>query len=66
MNNATTDIPHSEKRTYTVDEIATILEIGRTSSYNLIKENHFNTVRIGTSIRVSKNSFDNWLDSFNN
>ena len=50
------------KRTYTVDEIAQMLNIGRTTAYTLVKEGHFKTVRIGSAIRVSKQSFDEWLD----
>ena len=50
------------KRTYTVKEIQDILGISRPSAYNLIKENLFRTVRIGGHIRVSKASFDEWLD----
>ena len=51
-----------EKRTYKVEDIAAMLNIGRTSAYNLIKEGHFKTVRVGNAIRVSKKSFDKWLD----
>ena len=43
--------------------IAGILGIGRTSAYSLVKEGHFKIVRIGNAIRVSKKSFDEWLDS---
>ena len=53
---------HNEKRTYTVDEIQDILDIGRSSAYNLVKQNHFHSVRIGGTIRISKKSFDAWLD----
>ena len=52
-----------EKRVYTVEEIASILNIGRTSAYLLVKEDHFKIVRIGNVIRISKKSFDEWLDS---
>ena len=52
-----------ERRTYTVDDIAQILGIGRTSAYILVKERHFKIVRIGNAIRISKRSFDEWLDS---
>lgn len=52
-----------EKRIYTVDEIQDILGIGRTSAYNLIHKNLFHCVRIGGSIRISKKSFDAWLDN---
>ena len=51
-----------ERRTYTVDDIAQILGIGRTSAYILVKEGHFKIVRIGNAIRISKRSFDEWLD----
>ena len=50
------------KRTYTVGEIAEILDIGRTSAYKLIRSGLFQTVRIGSAIRISKASFDDWLD----
>lgn len=53
----------TEKRTYTVYEIAAILNIGRTSAYQLVKEEHFKIIRIGNTIRISKKSFDEWLDS---
>lgn len=53
----------SGRRTYKVEDIAEILNIGRTSAYNLVKEGHFKVVRIGNAIRVSKKSFDEWLDA---
>lgn len=59
MNSA---IRTSGKRTYTVGEIADILGIGRTSAYKLIRSGQFQTVRIGSAIRISKASFDDWLD----
>lgn len=52
-----------ESRTYTVEDIAAMLNISRTSAYQLVKEDHFKTVRIGTAIRISKKSFDEWLES---
>lgn len=51
-----------EKRTYTVDEIQDILSISKPSAYNLVKSGIFRYVRIGGSIRISKKSFDEWLD----
>ena len=54
-----------DKRTYTVEEVAHILGIGRTSAYILVKEGHFKIVRIGNAIRISKRSFNEWLDSLN-
>ena len=54
--------PQSQ-RTYTVEDVAAMLNIGRTSAYNLVKEGHFKTVRVGNAIRISKKSFDEWLDA---
>ena len=48
--------------TYTVSQIATILGIGRTAAYNLAKSGLFRTVRIGSAIRISRASFDRWLN----
>lgn len=52
-----------ERRTYRVEEIAEILDIGRSSAYELVKQGCFKTVRIGSAIRISKKSFDEWLES---
>ena len=57
--------PIQDKRVYTVDEIQDILGIGRTSAYSLVKQKLFRSVRIGGSSRISKKSFDEWLDSQN-
>ena len=57
--------PIQDKCVYTVDEIQDILEIGRTSAYSLVKQKLFRSVRVGGSIRISKKSFDEWLDSQN-
>ena len=51
-----------EKRIYTVNEIQEMLGIGRNSAYTLVNSGVFKTVRIGGSIRISKQSFDEWLD----
>lgn len=51
-----------EKRTYTVQEIMKILGIGKNSAYQLVQENRFKSFRIGSSIRISKESFDKWLN----
>lgn len=52
-----------KKRTYTVDEIQDILGISQPTAYALIKKNLFHSIRIGQNIRVSKASFDTWLDN---
>ena len=62
MNSSTQCKSAETKLTYPVDEIAKILNIGRTTAYALVKEGHFKIVRIGSAIRSSKQSFDEWLD----
>ena len=52
-----------KKRTYTVYEIQDILGISQPTAYALIKKNFFHSIRIGQNIRVSKASFDTWLDN---
>ena len=51
-----------DERTYTVDEIQDILGISRPTAYALVKRNLFRSIRIGGQIRISKKSFDEWLD----
>ena len=50
-------------RTYRVEEIAEILGIGRSSAYKLVQQGQFKVVRIGSSIRISRSSFDSWLEN---
>lgn len=52
----------SDKRTYSVAEAAQILGVSKKSVYNLCGKDVFKTVRIGSSLRISKRSFDEWLD----
>ena len=64
LNKGEAEIPLPyEKRIYTVDEIQDILGIGRNAAYNLVKSGVFHSVRIGGNIRISKKSFDEWLDN---
>lgn len=51
-----------EKRVYTVDEIQDILGISKTTAYALVKQQLFHSVQIGGHYRISKKSFDKWLD----
>lgn len=60
---ATSQADPSVAKTYRVEDIAKILDIGRSSAYNLVREGHFKTVRIGTAIRISRKSFDEWLEN---
>ena len=52
-----------ECRTYTVNEIARILGVSQARAYRLVQEGLFKSVRIGNAIRISKRSFDHWLES---
>ena len=51
-----------EKRCYTVKELQEILGISRPTVYELLKMEVFSWVKIGTTYRISKNSFDKWFD----
>ena len=52
-----------ECRTYTVNEVARILGVSQARAYRLVQEGLFKSVRIGNAIRISKRSFDHWLES---
>ena len=51
-----------EKRCYTVKELQEILGISRPTVYELLKRNEFRWIQVGTKYRISKKSFDEWLD----
>ena len=47
---------------YRVDEIAQLLAISNRAAYNLCNTTKdFKVIRLGTSIRVSKQSFNDWF-----
>ena len=46
----------------TFDNQVYTLKIGRNSSYNLLNENYFKIIKLGKIVRISKKSFDNWLN----
>lgn len=48
---------------YNVQDLMQILDIGRNSAYNLMKQNLFPIVRIGKNIRIPKEPFENWLNN---
>lgn len=62
VNNIATQA-NADKRTYSVQEIADILQISRSMAYVLCRKPLFKTVRVGKYVRISKPSFDAWLDS---
>lgn len=53
----------SNKRVYTVEEIQAILGISKNTAYALVKSGAFHSVKIGGQYRISKKSFDDWLDN---
>ena len=52
----------SEKRCYTVKDLQEILGVSRPSVYDLLKKNEFRLILVGGKYRISKKSFDAWLD----
>ena len=52
-----------DKKTYSVLEIADILQISKSKAYELCKQPEFKVVRLGRTIRISKASFDDWLNN---
>ena len=53
-----------EKRCYTVEELQLILEVSRPTVYNLIRQKQFRAFQVaGGKWRISKKSFDEWLDA---
>ena len=50
-----------EKKTYRVEDIQIILDIGRGTAYKLLEQNEFRWFKIGGTYRISKDSFDEWL-----
>ena len=50
-----------QSRTYTVNDIAAILGIGRASAYKLANSGLFKTIRLGNMLRISRKSFEDWL-----
>ena len=51
-----------EKRCYTVKDLQEILEISRPTVYELLKRHEFRLIHVGKNYRISKKSFDEWLD----
>ncbi len=54
---------NKDKKTYSVLEIAEILQISKSKAYELCRQPDFKVVRLGRTIRISKASFDNWLNN---
>lgn len=52
----------AESRCYTVEDLQIMLGISRASVYALLKRGEFRSFQIGGRYRISKKSFDEWLD----
>ena len=52
------------RRCYTVEDLQAILGVSRPTVYALLKRNEFRWFQIGGGkYRISKKSFDEWLDN---
>lgn len=51
-----------DKRCYSVAELQEILGVSRQCIYELLKKKEFSWVMVGGKYRISKKSFDEWLD----
>lgn len=51
-----------DRRCYTVEDLQIILGVSRGTVYKLLAQQEFRWIKIGSVIRISKNSFDEWLD----
>ena len=56
-------IPVTEKRCYTVEDLQIILGISRGTVYKLLEQKEFRWIKIGSVYRISKKSFNEWLDN---
>lgn len=52
----------TEKRTYSVQEVSKILQISRSKAYQLCDGKEFRVLKLGRLVRISKISFDEWLE----
>ena len=50
------------KKVYTVQEIQDILDISKNMAYQIAADAPFKVMKIGGAIRISKASFDAWLE----
>lgn len=52
----------NERRCYNVSDLQEMLGISKPAVYELIKRKEFRWVMIGGRYKISKRSFDEWLD----
>ena len=64
LSGTAAEAPAREKRCYTVGDLQEILMCGRRTVYDLLKKKEFSYIKLsGAGYRISKRSFDDWLDS---
>lgn len=56
----------AEKRVYTIYEVAKLLNISVTFAYSLVNLKKFKFIKVGNRYRISKISFDKWLEEGGN
>lgn len=55
----------SDQRCYTVQDLQEILDVSKPTIYKLLKKNVFCWIKLaGGEYRISKKSFDDWLDQW--
>ena len=52
---------HPAQQVLTVGQVADICHLSRNTVYKLVKENAFESRRIGRDIRILRTSFESWL-----
>ena len=58
-----------ENQVYLASDIQKLLGIGKTKTYEFLNEVYkqktppFRVIKVGTSVRVPKKSFDNWFNA---
>ena len=57
---------YRSKKCYTVKDLQEMLDVSRSTVYKLLRQNEFRWIQLeGGGYRISKKSFDEWLDKGN-
>lgn len=54
---------NDENRILTVPEVATLLRIGKSKAYELVKQPDFPVIRIGKTLRILKPQLEIWMQN---
>lgn len=46
---------------YTVPEIQKLLKVGKNQAYRLVQQKDFPKIKVGSSYRIPKTEFDEWV-----